>query len=99
MKTRLNQECTSAEDATGALHFLIDNTISAVAPGDLPQAGIFLHQIVSSVDPKADVFMRIATLTDLTTEPKRQCGSVEQVSISIAAVHAGLRRSTHRSPR
>jgi hypothetical protein len=87
MKTRLNQECTSAEDATGALHFLIDNTISAVAPGDLPQAGIFLHQIVSSVDPKADVFMRIATLTDLTTEPKSRDNAV------------ALNKSVYLSPR
>jgi hypothetical protein len=70
MKTRLNQECTSTEDAAGTLHFLIDNTITAVADGDLPQADIFLHQIVSSLDPKADVFMRIATLSDLTLEAK-----------------------------
>ena len=69
MKTTLGQLCTGFYDNLGALKFQIVSSIDYVLEGDLPFATIFVHQIVSSTDPKADKFLRVGTVVDLTTQP------------------------------
>lgn len=69
-KTLLTQEASSYEDTGGTIHFKIENGLSRVHEGDLPYAEVFLHQVEVPNDPKADVFLRIATLTDLTAETR-----------------------------
>jgi hypothetical protein len=65
--TTISQLCQAVTDLNGQLRFKIDSTVILVAPGDLPHAEIFVMRINAATDPKADTFMRIATVLDLTT--------------------------------
>lgn len=67
MKTQLSQVTSSYEDELGDVHFKIENTVTFVVEGDLPSKDVFVFSAEVAVDPKADVFQRIATLIDLTT--------------------------------
>lgn len=72
--TTLGQRCTVFLDATGVQRFKIDSSIDSVLAGDLPIFGpspytsnIFVHKILNPADPKADTFLRVGTVADLTT--------------------------------
>jgi hypothetical protein len=74
MPTTLGQRCTVFLDEASIQRFKIDSSIDSVEAGDLPLYGpspytsnIFVHQIVNSVDPKSDTFLRVANVADLTT--------------------------------
>lgn len=64
--TTLHQDSTTIFDATGAPKFRVASSITFVKEGDLPYAEIFVHEIVNSLDPKQDKFLRVATVHDLT---------------------------------
>lgn len=73
-KTTLGQRCTVFLDGTGVQRFRIESSIDLVVAGDLPQYGnapytsyIFVHQISANNDPKADTFLRVGNVADLTT--------------------------------
>lgn len=68
--TTVQQDCTSTVDALGVLVFKIVTSVTFVKEGDLPSAEIFVYQIVANADPKSDVFLRIATLADLSSLPR-----------------------------
>jgi hypothetical protein len=63
--TTLAQLCTTLQTSTGSTVFSIASSITV--PGDLPQTEIFVFQITSPTNPKADTFLRVATIYDLTT--------------------------------
>lgn len=65
--TTLHQDSTTYLDANGLVKFRVASSITYVKPGDLPQADIFVHQIVVALDPKQDKFLRVADIHDLTT--------------------------------
>lgn len=72
--TTLGQRCTVYLDADGVQRFKIDSSIDAVLAGDLPIYGvspytsnIFVHQVTDPNNPKADTFLRVANVVDLTT--------------------------------
>jgi len=74
--TTLGQRCTVFLDIDGVQRFKISSSIDAVLAGDLPIFGpspytsnIFVHKIVSPTDPKADTFLRVGNVADLTTLP------------------------------
>ena len=74
--TTLGQYCTVFLDTLGVQKYSIVSSIEAVLAGDLPVFGpspytspIFVHQIVTSNDPKADIFLRVGNVADLTTIP------------------------------
>lgn len=46
-----------------------DITSSLSTPGSLPTGAIFVYQISDRLDPKSDVFNRVAVVADLTTLP------------------------------
>jgi hypothetical protein len=72
--TTLGQRCTVFLDADGVQRFKIDSSIDSVLAGDLPIFGptpftsnIFVHKIINPADPKADTFLRVGNVADLTT--------------------------------
>jgi hypothetical protein len=72
--TTLGQRCTVYLDVDGVQRFKIDSSIDAVLAGDLPIYGaspytsnIFVHQVTDPVNPKADTFLRVGNIVDLTT--------------------------------
>lgn len=72
--TTLGQRCTVFLDAGGVQRFKIDSSIDSVLAGDLPVFGpspftsnIFVHKILNPADPKADTFLRVGNVADLTT--------------------------------
>lgn len=74
MATTLGQRCTVYLDGGGVQRFKIASSVDSVLAGDLPIIGsspytsaIFVHKIVIGVDPKADVFLRVGNVADLTT--------------------------------
>ena len=69
MATTLGQSCTVYLDGSGVQRFKIESSVEVVAAGDLPSPNIFVNQIVSPNDPKADIFLRVGTVADLTTLP------------------------------
>jgi hypothetical protein len=76
MATILGQRCTVFLDEKGVQRFKIESSIDAVLPGDLPIYGsspyssnVFVHKIITTTDPKADTFLRVANVADLTTLP------------------------------
>lgn len=64
--TTLHQDSTTVFDATGAPKFRVASSITYVKEGDLPYAEVFVHEILNSLDPKQDKFLRVATVHDLT---------------------------------
>lgn len=64
--TTLHQDATTFFDATGTPKFRVASSITFVKEGDLPYAEVFVHEIVNSLDPKQDKFLRVATVHDLT---------------------------------
>lgn len=67
MATILGQRCTVYLDENSIQRFKIESSIDTVEPGDLPNANVFVHKIISSTDPKQDTFLRVANVADLTT--------------------------------
>ena len=72
--TTLGQRCTVYLDGDDVQRFKIESSIDQVLAGDLPLFGltpfssrIFVHQIIDTADPKADVFLRVGNVADLTT--------------------------------
>lgn len=43
--------------------------VSATIPAQLPHLSVFVHRVVDTVDPKQDVFTRVARVSDLTLLP------------------------------
>ena len=68
--TTLGQHCTVYLDAASVQHFKIESSVDQVLPGDLPASNIFVFQVVAPLDPKADVFLRVANVADLTLLPQ-----------------------------
>jgi len=74
MATTLGQRCTVFLDIDGIQRFKIASSIDSVLAGDLPIYGpspytslIFVHKIIEPTDPKADTFLRVGNVADLTT--------------------------------
>lgn len=74
--TTLGQHCTVFLDTAGVQRFKIESSVDSVLAGDLPIYGpspytsnIFVHKIIAPTDPKADTFLRVANVADLTTLP------------------------------
>jgi len=74
MATTLGQRCTVFLDFDGIQRFKIVSSIDSVLAGDLPLFGpspftsnVFVHKIVAPTDAKADTFLRVANVADLTT--------------------------------
>lgn len=65
-ETVLEQNCQAVR-AGNATIFEIVSALVSVQTGELPHSEIFVHTIVEATDPKADTFVRIADLVDLTT--------------------------------
>ena len=68
--TTLGQHCTVYLDAAGVQHFKIESSVDAVLAGDLPASNIFVFQVTAPLDPKADVFLRVGNVADLTLLPQ-----------------------------
>jgi hypothetical protein len=74
MATTLGQHCTVFLDVDGIQRFKIVSSVDSVEAGDLPLHGaapytsyIFVHKIVEPTDAKADTFLRVGNVADLTT--------------------------------
>lgn len=61
----LEQICTVIT-VNGQVRFRIQNRVTAVKDDDLPSPNVFVHQIIANNDPKQDVFLRVASILDLT---------------------------------
>jgi len=68
-KTTLEQLSQAKYDANGVLRFYVTSTLTYVKPGDLPNEEIFVHDIQIANDPKADRFLRVGNIVDMTTLP------------------------------
>lgn len=66
--TTLHQDSSTVFDANGAPKFRVASSITYVKPGDLPgdYPDVFVHTIIDPLDPKQDVFARVATVHDLS---------------------------------
>lgn len=76
-KTVLSQVGKLIENGE-ATKFRVESAIVELKDGDLPSAEIFLHTITAANDPKADKFLRVAKLSDLTSTPRGRESALAQ---------------------
>jgi len=81
MATTLGQRCTVYLDSTGVQRFKIESSVDIVLAGDLPSANVFVHQVIAANDPKADKFLRVGNVADLTTLPQGRDAAVASVQV------------------
>jgi len=62
IKTEVTQECIPVELDDGMKYQI---TTTVVVPGELPDVYLFVHDVIDLVDPKQDVFVRVANPYDL----------------------------------
>ena len=85
MSTTLGQQCVVFLDTAGVQKFKIISTLESYETADLPTDAIFVHKIVASNDPKADAFLRVANVVDLTTLPRDRETAVLASSVNYLA--------------
>lgn len=69
-KTTLAQDCTNVTLSNGERRFQLKGALTYLKPGDLPGTEIFVHEVQADNDPKADRFLRVANVVDLTRLPR-----------------------------
>ena len=67
MSTTLAQNCYTALSSAGTAEFVIESSITATT--DLLRTEIFVFEITAATNPKADIFLRVGTVYDITALP------------------------------
>jgi len=74
IKTEVTQECIPVELDDSEMKYQITTTV--VAPGELPDVYLFVHDVIELTDPKQDVFVRVANPYDLENIVNTRAASI-----------------------